>query len=239
MNKVKCLLTYHQSKVEALATFAIGVRDGIYGHAVEFATPPITQVNFQTKVTDYQNMRGAYEQGGLAQKGPYLAARETLMNDLDTLAEYVDSVADGNANLILLSGFVPSKGSRSGSTVPDAPTGLVVKNAAASGVIVAECENQEGVLNYGCIVTVDAPLSGNVEINEGGQLEITYVAPTTSEGSSTLSTTGGAIGYIDLNPSRRKTFKNLKTGHMHYFVFYAANSAGVSSLSISVGIMCA
>lgn len=238
MSNVRCLLSYHKSKVNALPIFAVGVRDGVYQNPNPFATVPILEAEFQGLITEYNNKRGAYEQGGLAQKGPYLNARESLLAALDQLAAYVDSVAQGNEAVILLAGFVPSKGNRSGAPAPVQPTGVLVKRGEASGVLLAECANQDAAINYGCIVTKNEPLPDTVVLNDNGQLVVNATAQLPA-GGGTATGMGSAIGIFDLNPSRKKRFANLTPGAMYYFVFFAANATGVSDLSDPVGIMCA
>lgn len=233
MRKVVCSLGYHSSKVNDLPVFAGGVRDGIYGNAVEFATPPIAQVDFQKDIDQYNDTRYAYEQGGLAQKGPYLEAKSKLMGSLDTMASYVSTLANSNANIITLAGFVPTKSNRSGAPKPVTPTDVQLKRGA-SGQLLAECARQNIVLNYGCILTPEAPLPYNVIINDGGQL----VYEPEVEASNGAAANAAYRVYIDLNPTRKKLFQNLTPGIKYYVTFFAANSTGVSSLSPSVALIC-
>ena len=102
MRTIRCLLSYHKKKLNDLPGFAIGVRDGVYPNTTEFPMPPIPEVDFQSFITDYQNKRGAYEQGGLAQKGPFQEARQVLLAALDQMAEYVTVMAKGNVIKIKL-----------------------------------------------------------------------------------------------------------------------------------------
>ena len=231
-------MSFHKSKVNDLPIFAIGVRDGIYLNPDPFDAPPITELNFQKLIDTYTNKRGAYENGGSAQKGPYQAARQALLDGLDQMAVYVDLVAKGDENIILLGGYVPSKGNRSETPSPVQPTGVSVKRGEASGILIAECENQSVAISYGCIVTVNQPLPANVVLNANGQLIFSDTEPSPPAGTMALST-ALISGLIDFNPGRKKKFKNLIPGLTYYFVFYAANATGVSPFSESKSIMCA
>lgn len=242
---IHCSLSYHKSKVEELPIFAIGVRDGIYDNATFFVTPPMAQAVFEALIQDYSDKRSAYENGGSAQKGPYQHAKQLLMNGLDTQADYVNGVANGDENLILLAGFVPTKGYRSSAPSPVQPTGVVLKRPG-TGVITAECANQKVATNYICIVTINNPLPSNVKLNDSGQLVYTddkgtAPASNTSESSGApvaTSTSGVISAYIDFSPGRRKEFKGLQLGSRYYFSFIAANAQGVSTMSDAVSIIC-
>ena len=237
MSTIRCLLSYHKKKVNDLPVFATGVRDGVYRNPDIFSTPPIDETEFNKLISNYNNARGAYEQGGLAQKGPYLEARIKLLAGLDTMSDYVNTVAQGSESIILQSGFVPSKGNRSEAPRPLQPTGVSVKRGTASGVLLAECANQDVAINYGCIMTVGQPLPSNVKLNSGGQLVFSDGGTAPLSSKEALSTSS-LSGILDLNPGRRKRFENLTPGTVYYFVFYAANASGVSEFSNSVSIMC-
>ena len=240
---IHCSLSYHKSRVDALPVFAVGVRDGIFDNMAVFMTPPIGEPDFGVLIQNYNDRRGAYENGGLAQKGPYQEAKQALMEGLDALADYVNGVASGDENIILLSGFVPTKGFRSDSPKPVQPTGIVLKRPA-TGVIAAECANQKVAVNYICMVTVNDPLPSNVVLNENGQLTYTSSddAPvqdqTDQNASNSADATTITTAYIDFNPGRRKEFRNLQLGSRYYFYFIAANAQGVSTISDGVSMIC-
>lgn len=238
MSKIRCSLSFHKLRLNEIPTFAGGVRDGVYGNPTPFTTPPMLQPDFQKLITDYQNTRDAYKQGGLAQKGPFLTAKELLIEGLDKMAEYVDSIAKGNANTVTLAGYVPTKSTTSDQPSPDDPTGILVSHGS-KGVILAECEKQAQATGYGCIMTVGEPLPSNVVINGIGQLLISNSGNTGGADHTAVSNSDDMVkGTIDLNPNRKKRFLNLIPGLTYHFVFYAYNAQGVSGLSASASIMC-
>lgn len=242
---IRCSLSFHKSKVNDFTTFATGVRDGIFGNIIEFPTPPIPAPMFAGLIQNYTDKRAAYEKGGSAQKGPYQQAKKDLMEGLDTFAEYVTEAANGNENIILLSGFVPTKGYRSDKPSTVQPTGIILKRPA-TGVITAECANQKVATNYICIVTINDPLPDNVVLNDSGQLvyfdSAGLAADSVSSESSVASTQAVAmniaLAYIDFNPGRRKIFSNLQLGSRYHFSFAAANAQGVSTFSDPISIIC-
>jgi hypothetical protein len=170
------------------------------------------------------------------------------MDGLDSLANYVNSVANGNENLILLSGFVPTKGYRSDKLPPVQPSGVALKRPA-TGAITAECANQKVATNYVCFVTIDNPMPNNVILNDNGQLVYMsdngasysigsgQAVPNVNENPS-AETMNVAVAFIDFNPGRKKEFRNLQLGRRYYFYFVAANAHGVSTFSDAVSIIC-
>jgi hypothetical protein len=209
----------------------------VYGNPTEFATPPMTQPDLQALIDTYNNARAAYENGGSAQKGPYQAAKDALNDALDMLAEYVDTVADGNENIILLSGYKPTK--ISPSEIP-APTQLnmVTLTRGASGELVAECETQSGTVWYGAILTSGEPIPVNVQIDGSGQLVLVGDEPATASATVTSATGNPTNVVFDFNPTRKKRFKGLLPGVTYYLTMFASNASGVGSLSIPVSAMC-
>lgn len=228
MRTVRVSLQYHYLRVNDFPIFAVGVRDGIYGNATVFATPPILQADLQTLIDTYNTARAAYENGGTAQKGPYLAAKTALNGGLDQLAEYVDSVALGDGNIIMLSGFVPTKSTTSDAPVPVQLTDVRVSRGS-TGEVMVECEKLDGASNYACIMTEGTPLPSGVVLNAKGQL-VFLVGDVPGAAASSV---------IDFNPTRRKLFIGLTPGSLYYFVMFASNASGVGPLSASVSIMCA
>ncbi|MCF8276531.1 MAG: fibronectin type III domain-containing protein [Flavobacteriales bacterium] len=231
MKKIRCSLAYHRMPIGSFGDFAGGVRDGIYGNATEFDTPPLDQAAYQSILSDYLNKRYAYKQGGNAQIGPYQAALEKLLSTLDSLAEYVDSVASEDENIILLSGFVPTKASNSKVPKPGQATGVTITRGS-TGVLRAECDNQNVGIYYGCIVTMGAPLPTSMYIDKYGQFRV-LVNETDDAPAQVLL---GSI--IDLNMNRRKEFSGLTPGVTYYFAFYVVNAQGVGSLSTPASLMC-
>lgn len=233
MSKIRCSLSYHQAKVGDITTIAGKVREGVFTNTTPFPSPPMTQVAFQALITDFQDKRDIYKAGGSAAKGPYEYALSALMAGMDQMAEYVDDQADGDPNMILLGGFVPTKGSRSDTPAPVQATGVRVK-AGETGQLLAECDKQDVATGYGAILTVGEPLPPEINIDEKGQLYMSGDAPTPAASSSPLSTILLAGGIIDFNPNRKKVFTGLTRGVTYYIVFFAINNQGVGKFSVPV-----
>lgn len=236
MSKQHCSLSYHKAHLDELDVFAVGVRDGIFNNAGTFATPPFTQVAFQPLIDNYINTRGAYVQGGLAQKGPFQAAKTALVTGLDTMADYVDEIANGNENIILLAGFVPTK---PGSTEHNAPaqTEPAKITRGATGELFAEVPNVPGAEYYGCIVFAGMPMPPQLSLNAVGQLVVINNENPGPE-PEPRPASGAIVAAFDLTKSRKKKFTGLQTHMVYYFYFYAANSTGLSPLSVVSSLEC-
>lgn len=233
MKKQRCSLSYHRIRIDELNVFAGGVNDGVYGNETTFADPPVAANAFAQLLTDFINKRNLYKQGGAAQKGPYLASLDALMDALDTLAAFVDTIADGDANIITLAGYVPTKGTSSTVPAPSQASGVKLTRGS-TGELLAECDNQAFVLSYMCVLTEGGPLSPDIVINGSGQLvvasEATDNAPEATIPSGTL---------MDLNTNRKKRFLGLDPGTTYYAVFSVTNASGVGQLSEPRSILCA
>lgn len=227
MSKIKCSVRYHKTKNGTLSSFGVGVRDGIFNNPGLFPAPTITIAIFQVLIDNYVNAWSAYEHGGPAQKGAYDAATDALMAALDTLALYVDSVANGFGPTIATAGYTPTKGT---SNVSPEPTQLenIKMIRIASGELQCESEKQDFAICYIGILTADAPLPAVFVLSDSGQLTINGSDP--GPGPST--------GIIDFSKGRRKKFINLTPGTTYFFTQFVINARGVGSMSDPKSIVC-
>jgi hypothetical protein len=221
MRKAKCLKTdYKKATDDQLDSKAGAVVAGLTAHAVEFPAPPITVVALQALLTTYGTTLIAYKRGGLDQKAPFLNAKAALLDALDDLANYVDTVADGNEELITDAGFVPSKTTPTPLPPPDQPNQVLVTRGQNRGVVTVECPVIAGAEYYGMVYTEGVPL--------------TWV--NFSQGHFEVGSTNAPF-VIDVTKARKKTVKEMKVGVLYYFYMYASNATGVSTLSDGVSII--
>lgn len=221
MAKIKCLRSdYKRASDDQLDAKAMSVVEGLTDNAASFPAPPMTPAVLQSHVELFVSTFIAYKRGGLDQKPPFLSAKETLLDALDELADYVDEVADGKLNIVVESGFVPTKSTATPTTIPEHPVGITAKYGNNPGELVVECPVVEGAEYYGLLVTVGAPATG-FSLVQGKFL---------TNGSTTPY-------WLDLTKSRRKNLFSLARGTNYYFYMFAGNSAGVSGLSIGLEMM--
>ena len=227
--KIRCKLTFHNLKFDDINDFAVGVADGVYGNPTTFIAPTITEPIFRGLITEFGNKKGSYESGNVP-RTVFITAKDNLMAALDTIADYVDSEAKGNANTVTLGGYEATKGNASKVNPPSQPTGLIIKRGI-NGELLAECTKMDKVVYYGALLTADNPLPDNIGINAAGQVVVT--------GNNTISagpTPGSTYFILDFNKARKKKFTDLTKGRMYYIYFYAANAGGVSPLSEGTGL---
>lgn len=234
---IKCLLTFKKLKVADRPIFASGVKDGVYGNPTVFTTPPILQPAFELLISEYVAKRSLYENGGTAQKPAWDMANTNLINALVDTAEYVDTLVNGNENIVILAGYKPSKSIYSDVAKPTKLFGVTLKrNEEQSGKLVADCGVQAGVKAYVCILTEGAPLPAGIVISETGQLiveETGTPVPLTGAGAGT-----NIKAVIDFNQTRRKEFAALTPLTTYYAVFFGINAGGVGPLSDAVSVVC-
>ncbi|MGE0635079.1 MAG: hypothetical protein AB7G44_01095 [Bacteroidia bacterium] len=233
--KIRCKRSYHYLIYDAINDFAVGVADGVYGHPATFMSPTITEVDFRALITDFVNKKGSYESGNVP-RTVFITAKDNLMAGLDTIADYVDGVAQGNENTVTLGGYEATKATSSKVNPPVQPTGVVLKRGI-NGELLAECTRMNKVVFYGAILIADNPLPPNIGINAAGQVVVTNTNTVPTPPSPTPGPTPGSMYYVlDFNKARKKKFTDLTKGRMYYVYFYAANAGGVSPLSEGTGL---
>ncbi len=223
-----CNKEYHRKPNKDLKIFADGVETGYYGNGATFPVLPIPQVDFHALIEDYDDKLSDYEKGGDEQKGPFLISKAALIDVLDLLATETDKVAVGNAAIIILAGFEPTK--IKGETVKPIQCVAEVKRGIA-GELIPSCEKIDNAKHYGCIMTEGAPLSDTSIIDSDGRLiwTITPGVPPVIPFASI---------QIDFTDQPVKHFLNLKHDVTYYFYFFAVNSAGVGPVSEVVSMVC-
>lgn len=225
--KSHCSLSYHNMPLDQVENFALGVKAGYFGNNPPFTLLPFTESDYNDRISKYVETRADYVNGGLTQKGPFLLAKTNLMDATDKLAFEVDKVANGDADIITLAGFVPTKSGSSGGDKPTQP--VVTVKRGISGELIATCAQVPGAKHYGCIVTEGAPLPPFINITADGKIVIkgTDVAP--------VPEVTGLM--VDLTDQREKHFTGLKHDATYYFYYYAVNASGVSPLSEVVSMV--
>lgn len=242
--KIRVSRSYHETKVDELDVFAEGVNQGTNGNNPPFGAPnpvpPVTDTQFLALIATYVNARAAYRNGGSAQKTAFDNAWEALMEALDSTADYVDDIADGDSGTIVLAGFVATKGTQSEGHAPAQTAGAIITRGGA-GELFAEVPKVDGAVYYGCIVIAGGPMPASVTLNASGQLVATAQNnpnPNPNPDPTPEPAPGSIIAMVDVTKSRKKRFLGLHTGTVYYFYFYAANANGVSILSEVRSLSC-
>lgn len=118
---------------------------------------------------------------------------------LDKEANYVDDIADGDVNIINLSGFTPTDFSsgKKNKHIPGQPKRISFEKNISSGYMNTWCEAHEENDSYGCLLSEGAPLPVGFWINNDGIFKTTPEMP---------------VIYHSVGLQRKKLFTGLLTG---------------------------
>jgi hypothetical protein len=197
-----CTFGYHQSGTSALDTFASQVANGIYTNTTPFSSPIIAQTQFVAAQQSFSSAAADYATYGATKKTSFTNARKKLIDVLDLMADYVDSVANGDESIIILSGFVPSASTVQSNTPLVKIDVFTAKRTTTDGEIAVEIPaiSNHGSINYFCVCSENAAL----------------VNPTIVDGQLVLDSATTKVRY-DYSKSRRKSFRALTPGVTYYF----------------------
>ena len=215
MSKSHCILDYHRFNVLALENRASQVANGIYTNTSIFSVPVIAKQEFEAIQMGFSSAAAEYATYGAVKKTAFTNSRSKIINSLDQLADYTDSVADGDESIIILSGFVPS------STVPQSNIPLnkiesfsLTRSNPLEVTVEIPAITGHGAINYFCICSEEAPIE-NLSIVDGQLV---------------LDTVTTKVRF-DFNKSKKKVFKGLLSKATYYFYVFASNTVSVSPIS--------
>ena len=203
------------------------VKGGIYKCTDLFVDPPLTKAAMKKIITDYTDKRIAHDLGGTGQNQPYVKARKGLMIMIDSFADYVDIVADGNKAIIRAAGFEvsydPSK--LKGKKLPDDIERLTLKNhKKKSGVLISECEVFPPRTIFWAFLIEGSPIPEDIDFSKNGFIYFPKFLKVDI--------------FFLLSTSRRKVLTDLKPGVIYYIYYLAVNNHGCSNLSKAASVMC-
>ncbi len=226
----ECSVAYRHFSGVSIPSFATGVMNGVWEHPLVFdplvtPAPPSTKAHFLQLINAVLSSYAEYDAGGLAQKSAFVNDYNLLIVLLDQYAVYVNEVAKGAANVILVSGFTPIHNvPATKSVVPGQPTLVTITNGAVSGTLEVECDIVGHYSHYGCIACEGHALPDGLQIINESTLVIPASLPFRM--------------FHNYNTQRKKVFTGLTKGVEYYFYFYVYNTAGVGPLSVVVSKSC-
>ncbi len=222
---IHCSRSFHTDPVSGLGDFFVIVQTGILGNPLTFIAPPYTKVQSDLAYNLFINTRAAYTKGGSAQEPAYNAAYNDLMLVLNKEADFVDGIAKGDKEKIILSGFNPTTHpSQKGTSIyPYQPTGVCFVADTPTGEIHTSCDHHDGIVTYGCIVSEGQPLRDGVTISKDGQVKIPPCLNNI---------------IMSVSHQRQKEITNLTPGANYYIYYYVVNTAGASPISIGLKVLC-
>ncbi len=212
-----CKLDFREYLKSKLSNFANGVRNGIFNNPSVFTTPPIAADEFMAIIAQHNSALAEYNTLGRVKKAAYYEAVNKLIGALNTLAVYVDSIAQGNESIILLAGFQPTSTTSQASPALEKIEVIRLTPSSVDGqaLIDTPAIKNKGVTGYGLILKSGAPLS--VQDFDGTQLR--------------LNTSADETLIIDFGKNRKKVVNGLDNLTTYYAYMVAINPTGVSPLS--------
>ena len=220
MKKIICKVSYRGFSNVLLPKFCTLIEGGLYANDNVFSTPVIPLPDFKIVEENYINAVSKYNVAPKIEKTNMLVARDKMVNVLDKLAIYVNDRANGDADIINLSGFEPTKVSQS-KTQPIEQYNMFeverTKNLGEALVKIEPYPNGKNI-NYYAFVTAETSLPAELIVN--GMINFSALND----------------GYFDLNKGRVKLFKGLKTNTTYYFYILLANTAGISKISTPISL---
>jgi len=219
-----CKLAFHVYGKAILDTFANGVKNGIFMNPLIFVDPPLTDAELLHLIVDYNLALANYDANGKNFKTAYLKSRTKLMEALNQLATYVNTVANGDPSVITTSGFFPTSETSQAAPILEKIEIVKVIPTTVNGRVRIETPAivGKGVSAYGLILVSETPL----EIENF------------NDGFLNLKATEGQIIIIDFNRARKKIVNELDSMIVYYGYMFAVNAAGVSPLSDAVRVKC-
>ena len=222
-------VAYHDMEVGLVNGFGATTKSSIIKNPTVFLQSkiPVNDAALEILIDNDSAAYIAYKRGGIDDLPAFNTHREALMAGLDLNAAFVDSVAKGDINIIILSGYNYTSTTDAIIVKPSQAHSLTLTAGTIlpSGEMEVECETfHGGVFTYGCIVSEGVPLAAGWLLNPQGQFVIT---PGTTNRI-----------FHDVNNQRKKKFVGLTKGIEYYFYFYVTNSAGVSVLSVMKSGIC-
>ncbi len=221
MKKVRCMLGYRNYSNRNLINLCTKVSNGIYNDSNEFSTPVVPQAEFENSLHKFTDSVGRFENAPKIERAAMEQARKEIIELLDSLRIYVDSLANGEESLINLSGFVPTKGNVTKTAALELVDSFDVRRTANLGEVEVEIHKNTSVDVVWYFVICSTLSNLSTDTIQNGFLTVQEAH------------LGMAINF---NNGRIKKFTKLSTGVMYYFYVFAVNSVSVSVLSSPKGV---
>ena len=167
MKKVRCNLAFRGYTKKPYLDFCTQVGSGIYSNSNKFTNPPNTKADFDAILLDYTNAAKRYKDSPKIEKSNYDIAKGKMTNVLNTTAEYVDSIAQGDASIIALGGYIATKSSNEKSKPLEAKNDFKPVRTATKGKVTVNINAYKvpGTIWYFCLCTENGNLPASLTSN--------------------------------------------------------------------------
>jgi len=178
---------------------------GFYTNSAVFPASPVSHSEFEIVFTKYSEIEVQYKIAPSINKNNFVAAKTDMDTTLMKIADYVNSIADGNESTIRLAGFLPTKNTTSRSApITEEATGKLKRGPGIGQITVESIALKgKGTVNYSVVVAIGAPLPATSFDN--GQFLVN-------------STTVNCV--LNYTRSRKKVISDLPPGSKVYVYFW-------------------
>lgn len=217
--ETKTSLRLSKRSVSDKVTFAQAIITAMSGNSRFPAPVPALNVVGQV-ATDLENAFNSNQIGGVAKTTLVHTKELELDKQLTLLALYVDSIAQGDANIILSSGM-PVRAARAASHIPDAPQNISAISTTVEGQIQVKWDK---VMNARVYV---------IEISD----DVAAIQPVPDTGVTVVNTTARSFitwTQADIVAHTRLTLTGLTSGIKYAIRIYVVGAKGKSACSVPV-----
>lgn len=201
-----------------------------------FVTPVPSLATIATVTNDLETKELAAEGGGPAQTQARDTALEVWNNTLRSCADYVDSIALGDRDIITSAGFTPTDVAGTPHGLPAKPEGQKFISTQQEGAVIFTCNAVPDAEGYVAVLSTDASMPAT---SLGTQL-IIHIEPSSPipfAAPPAPAPVTSSMVVIDASKERKKTIRGLTSGKRIYAKMYAFNSAGRGLDSDVISIM--
>lgn len=173
-----------------------------------FTTPSPPLATISAAALDLEKKYNKAQGGGPADTIAQNAAELVLDNLMRDEADYVDSIAVGNAVIISSAGFTPTQTAQTPVQKPLKPENLKLKHGEQPGSISTVCDKVKNAKAYVTVISTSAD----------GQVTVS--------GDDVLITSGTGVVVVNVSTNRKSAHGGLTSGTKYYVRKFAINAAG-------------
>ena len=216
MKKIKCKVIYRSYGSKFFITFCKLVSNGIYNNPLVFLSPTVHADDFNSTLTKFSDAYGKYKNAPKIEKTNLTNAHNDMLAIVDKIKDYVDIVADGDASIIILAAFTPTKSTTKKSKPVEVTNDFDVTrtNILGQAEVTINYAGKGEPMWYFAICSTDA----------------TFPSTLVKDGVLTFNALPDAVS-IDISKAKKKLFTNLISGTTYYFYALVGNTKNVSLVS--------
>jgi hypothetical protein len=196
--------------IPAKIVFANNVSQLMTTNSAKFNNPDVAILTLNGIITGLSKAAQEAESGDHQKVVAMHSAEKKLETALETEADYVDRISNGDVPTILLSGFKATASQTLPSVAPDAVTGIKITSSQQQGAIHVESDPNKNIWAYMYFVSTTA----NAIVMDGNQFN--------------MQKNPAVISFIT-DTHRKIDFTNLPSGQSLCLTIIGINAAGIGA----------